>query len=141
MAETQTTEKDVRLCKDCGAPIGPGREDRQYCDAACKTNYNNRRRKEQQPQSTNELPVPDYITKIQNIILQNRKILEGLCDGEKPGRIRMRDLVGNGFNLKFFTSEADPTETGNVYRFCFEYGYRQCEDGSVIIIRREREVD
>ena len=133
-----------RRCKDCGALLGPGREDRQYCDSACKTNYNNRRRKENQEAGlrpeAEQLSIPDYITRIQEIQLNNRRILEGLCNEEKAGSIRMRDLVGKGFNPKFFTSEAEPTGSGNVYRFCFEYGYRLEGNGVAVIVCRKREV-
>jgi len=133
-----------RRCKDCGTLLGPGREDRQYCDSACKTNYNNRRRRENQEASlqpeAEQLSIPDYITRIQEIQLNNRRILEGLCSEEKAGSIRVRDLVGKGFNPKFFTSEAEPTGSGNVYRFCFEYGYRLEENGAAVIACRKREV-
>ena len=87
-----------------------------------------------------QLSVPDYIDRITNIILNNRALLEALCDEENPGHIRMRNLIGRGFNPKFFTSEAEPTSVGNVYRFCFEYGYREDEDGMAVIICRPREV-
>jgi len=134
-----------RKCKDCGTPLGPGREDRQYCDSNCKTNFNNRRRKGNQKPADDEpeaqqLSIPDYITRIQEIQLNNRRILEGLCSEDKAGSIRMRDLVGKGFNPKFFTSEAEPTGSGNVYRFCFEYGYRLEESGFAVIVCRKREV-
>jgi hypothetical protein len=142
--EIDTLTVAERKCKDCGTPLGPGREDRQYCDSACKTNYNNRRRKESQETSSSpeaeQLSIPDYITRIQEILLNNRRILEGLCSEEKPGRIRIRDLIGKGFNTKFITSKAEPTETGRVYYFCFEYGYYE-ENGFAIIVCRKREVD
>lgn len=120
-----------------------GRDDRLYCDAACKTNYNNRRRKEnlKAAEEHEQLSVPEYITRIQDILWTNRRIMEGLCSEEKAGRIRMRDLVGKGFNTKFITSEAEPTESGKVYRFCFEYGYHLEENGFVLIVCRKREVD
>jgi hypothetical protein len=148
--ETATLEIVERKCKDCGTPLGPGREDRQYCNSACKTNYNNRRRKENQKASESleeinpspepeQLSIPDYITRIQEILLNNRRIMEGLCSEEKAGHIRMRDLIGKGFNTKFITSEAEPTESGRVYHFCFEYGYYE-ENGFAIIICRKREV-
>jgi hypothetical protein len=142
--EIATLTVAERRCKDCGTLLGPGREDRQYCDSACKTNYNNRKRKENQEasenQETRQLSIPDYITRIQEIQLNNRRILEGLCSEEKACSIRMRDLVGKGFNPKFFTSEAEPTGSGKVYRFCFEYGYRLEENGAAVIVCRKREV-
>lgn len=143
--ETETLILTDRRCKDCGAVLGPGREDRQYCDSNCKTSFNNRRRRDIQKVEAIELEaeqlsVPDYITRIQEILLNNRKIMEGLCTEEKAVNIRMRDLVGKGFNTKFFTSESEPTETGKVYRFCFEFGYRVEDNGFAIIICRKREV-
>ena len=140
--EVATLTITERRCKDCGEVLGPGREDRQYCDSACRTNFNNRKRRENQVADETEmeqLSVPDYITRIQEILLNNRRILEGLCSEEKAGWIRMRDLIGKGFNTKFMTSVAEPTESGRVYDFCFEYGYCK-ENGIVIVICRKREV-
>lgn len=149
--EIDTFTVAERKCKDCSTILGPGREDRQYCDSACRTNYNNRRRKETQkagetgeepdlePQAE-QLSIPEYITRIQEIQLTNRRILEGLCSEYKAGRIRMRDLMGKGFNTKFMTSEAEPTESGKIYRFCFEYGYHLEDNGFVLIVYRKREV-
>lgn len=140
--EEATLTITERRCKDCGAVLGPGREDRQYCDSGCRTNFNNRKRREDQIAAeleVEQLSVPDYITRIQEILLNNRKILEGLCSEEKAGCIKMRDLIGKGFNTKFVTSVAEPTESGRVYDFCFEYGYCQ-EDDIAIVICRKREV-
>ncbi|WP_158989199.1 hypothetical protein [Mucilaginibacter sp. L196] len=149
--EIETLTVAERKCKDCGTPLGAGREGRLYCDSYCKTNYNNRRRREnqqgnesheeisQRPEAE-QLSIPDYITRIQEILLNNRRIMEGLCSEDRAGRIRMRDLIGKGFNTKFITSEAEPTESGRVYHFCFEYGYYE-ENGYVIVVCRRREVD
>lgn len=136
-----------RTCRDCGGALGAGREDRLYCSDACRTNYNNKKkRRDRQPDEQqlevvhNQLSVPEYIERIQEIILSNRGLLESLCDEENAGHIRMRNLIGRGFNPKFFTSETEPTGTGNVYRFCFEYGYREDENGMAVVICRKREV-
>ena len=59
-----------------------------------------------------QLSVQDYITRIQEILLNNSRILEGLCSEKKAGWIRMRDLIGKGFNTKFMISVAEPTESG-----------------------------
>ena len=138
--ETNEMTMTEAVCQDCGGALGPGRNDKKFCSNECRTNFNNRKKKDQQQQSaTEEMSVPDYIRRIQEIQLKNRSIMESLNPEEKPRHIRMRDLLGKGFNPKFFTSEADPTEAGNVYRFCFEYGYWL--DGDVaIVVHREREV-
>src|ERR1700761_8744187 len=110
--EIATLTITERRCKDCGAVLGPGREDRQYCDSGCRTNYNNRKRREAQVADESDLKLlspPDYIIRIQEILLNNRKILEGLCDEQKASRIKMRDLIGKGFNTKFMTSVSDQT--------------------------------
>nr|WP_067057243.1 hypothetical protein [Mucilaginibacter sp. L294] len=151
--ETEILVVTERTCKDCGTRLGAGRDDRLYCDEACKTNFNNRRRRENRKAaetqkgrnlmpSPEQLSVPDYINRIQEILLNNRRILEGLCNPDKPSRVRLRDLLGKGFNKKFLTSVAEPTTTGRVYHFCFEYGYFEDGDnGWVIVVFREREVN
>jgi hypothetical protein len=53
----------------------------------------------------------------------------------------MRDLLGRSFNPKFFTSQAEPTDDGHIYRFCFEYGYWEKENDDVVIVYRPREVE
>lgn len=144
----ENLSKAERKCKDCGAILGAGREDRQYCDDACRTNYNNRMRRAKRDQPaeaqkisthTNAEPsVPEYIARIQAILVNNRRILSHICDGNTPGRITERDLIGKGFNTKFFTSETDPPYQH--YRFCFEYGYRKEDDEKYLVICRKREV-
>jgi hypothetical protein len=151
MTQENVLQVQERTCKDCGAVLGAGREDRQYCDDGCRTNFNNRKRRERQKKEVQSEPklamaaptltIPEYITRIQDILLTNRAILESLCDEDNPRRMRFRDLIGKGFNYKYFTSETEPTSTGNIYRFCFEYGYRRDEEGMVIIICRKREVN
>lgn len=137
-----------RKCKDCGAPLGAGREDRLYCDDACRTNYNNRIRREKKSLTEEKQPdlvkpafpqLPEHVTRIQAILVNNRRLLSHVCDREKPGRIRERDLIGKGFNIKYFTSE---TEGGDShYRFCFEYGYKKEDDDKYLVIYRPREVE
>jgi hypothetical protein len=140
-----TIQKEEKLCLECLGPLGPGREDRKYCSDACRVAYHNRRqqqgkKKEDVNKPAQEPVLPDFIQKIQAIQLRNREILSCLSDEERVSRIRMRDLIGAGFNPKFFTSEAEPTDLGHIYRFCFEYGYWEREDGVVTIVCRPREV-
>jgi hypothetical protein len=150
MDANETMEKEVAKCEFCGKPLGPGRIKRKYCDAACKSEYWNERNREdkegraaflEKEKYFEEMSIPDYIKRIQDILLRNRKILEGLCGDGQPRRMRMRELLGKEFNPKFFTSQAEPTDQGHVYRFCFEYGYWEKDNGDVVIICREREVE
>jgi len=144
MESTSLTEKELRKCKDCGAELGPGREDKRFCDDACRTNYNNRVRRERTAaQAAAKAPgtepsIPEYIERIQSILIKNREILSKLCDEDRPGRINIRDLQGKGFNSKFFTSETEGKASH--CRFCFEYGYRKEDEEIVLVICRKREV-
>lgn len=129
---------------DCSGPLGPGREDRKYCSDTCKTNYSNRMRRATRKEKDDDKPVvelPEFILKIQRIQLLNRTVLSQLCNEDRIICARMRDLIGTGFNPKFFTSEAEPTGGGHIYRFCFEYGYWEREDGVVTVVCRPWEVE
>lgn len=138
----------VKRCLECGEPIKKGnREDTKYCNDQCRTSYNNRVRREKRQQKQEaatspaapEMSTADYVRKIVDILMQNHAILEKIAVGNEPVRMEMRDLMGRGFNFKFFTSEA-PTQNGDIYRFCFDRGYKQTPDGFVIIVQRDREV-
>ncbi|MBK0379361.1 DUF2116 family Zn-ribbon domain-containing protein [Mucilaginibacter segetis] len=124
---------EEKLCLDCGTPIKVGRKDKKFCDDTCRTNYNNNKDK-------TELSVGDYIKKIQNILEKNRQILDEVLGPDRDKRsIDKRDLLGRGFNVKYFTSRA-PTRQGDIYCFCFELGFREFEDETIMVVRREREV-
>jgi hypothetical protein len=118
MAHEDNLQVGDRTCKDCGAVLGAGREDRQYCDDGCRTNFNNRKRRDMQKAQSQPLPeletqktevpaltltVPEYITRIQEILLKNREIMESLCNEDRSRRMRFRDFLGKGFNAKYFT--------------------------------------
>lgn len=127
---------EEKVCLDCGKPIKAGRRDKKFCDDMCRTNYNNNRDKSAAP----ELSVPDYIKKIQGILVENRRILEECLGKERDKkRFEKRDIMGRGFNFKYFTSQA-PTRESELYCFCFEMGFKEVEDDYIIVIRREREV-
>src|SRR3569833_3120959 len=124
-----------KTCLECGQPLGAGRQDRKFCNDICRTAFNNDRRKES-PASTYKLPElrddETYSTrKIYEILLKNRNTLyyHTLYLGDT---IALRDLIGHGFNLKFFTSEF-MDENGFTYRFCFDFGYH-IHNGEVHIL-------
>ncbi|RKR82144.1 hypothetical protein BDD43_2313 [Mucilaginibacter gracilis] len=123
MPETNS-EPNLKTCLECGEHLGPGREDRKFCNDICRTAYNNRRRKE--PAPAGKLPQlfdkeTDSTRHVYEILLNNRSILYHYNEffGDQ---IEVRDLIGRGFNLKFFTSEYLASD-GGTYRFCFDYGY------------------
>ncbi|WP_175404027.1 hypothetical protein [Mucilaginibacter sp. PPCGB 2223] len=125
---------------NCGAPVGAGRKDRQYCSDLCKTEYNNNKQaaKRRKEKNTQEVSVPDFVSGINAILLNNRRILdECLGEGEKC-TLKKRDVDGRGFRFKFFTS-CDSTTTGVEYYFCYDLGYKIVEEERLVIVRRPRE--
>jgi len=49
-----------------------------------------------------------------------------------------RDLLGKGFNPKYFTSEC--LIGGLAFKFCFDYGYHVTENGQVYIEENRQEI-
>jgi predicted nucleic acid-binding Zn ribbon protein len=136
-----TAEKPAKYCLECGKPIGASREDKKYCSNECRTDNNNERRKQLSPAT-----IPDPLAvlaeqrdfkKVCEIILNNREILcyHSLYFGDE---ITLRDLLGKGFNLKYFTS-VFTDENGFEHPCCFDYGY-YLRDESVYIIYRPEEI-
>ncbi len=78
------------------------------------------------------------IQKIYLILLNNRAILYNLA-GYSGLIIPLRDLLGHGFNLKYFTSETIEPD-GKTYRYCFDFGYHIRKDREVDIIYRAGEI-
>jgi predicted nucleic acid-binding Zn ribbon protein len=132
-------EKPEKLCLECNEPLGPGREDRKFCNDVCRTAYNNRRRKEPAGKEPAE-PSGDNpaFQHIYQILVKNRDTLMFYdCYKEEPHTIR--DLQGHGFNLKYFTSEYHMEDIG-IFKFCFDYGYHITEIGRVYIIEHSDEI-
>jgi len=137
------TDKPEKACLECNEPLGPGREDRKFCNDLCRTAFNNKKRKE-------PLPVPAYVhrgtdwrpdfyQKINSIISHNRDILEHLCEAGFRD-LHKHDLEGYGFNLKYFSSEYHDPEHDELYRFCYDHGYHIYNEKKVHIIVRTEEI-
>lgn len=139
MQFTLPENQEEKICLECGAPLGPGRGDRKFCNDVCRTAYNNDRRKKA-PVSLHKLPElmehETYSSRhVYEILLKNRTTLYYYSEffGD---HILLRDLVGRGFNLKFFTSEFTDTSECT-YRFCFDYGYAVRGEDVYILYRPE----
>ncbi|MES2112722.1 MAG: hypothetical protein V4577_28480, partial [Bacteroidota bacterium] len=76
--------------------------------------------------------------KIYDILLNNREIL--FWHSEYAGdQIPLRDLLGKGFNLKYFTS-VFTDKNGFEHRCSFDYGYYLGSGDKVYIIYRPEEI-
>lgn len=126
----------TKTCSECGNPLGPGRSDRKFCNDICRTAYNNRRRGDSIAE-----PVISYrqeaFEKIFKILTTNQEMLM-MYDIYKEPPYMFRDLLGKGFNPKYFTSER--LIEGLLFKFCFDYGYHVTESGQVYIEESSEEI-
>jgi hypothetical protein len=115
-----------KLCMCCSKMLR-GRVDKKFCDDYCRNNYNNARK----PSRINE-----QIRIINNALLKNRRILESLmsnCEqSAKSSRDRLQLL---GFSFTYFTHTMRSSK-GNIYFYCYEYGYLPMENNRVLLIKQ-----
>ena len=140
--EGTNADKPVKYCLEYGEPIGASREDKKYCSSECRTAYNNERRKQAQPGTPSDplaiVTEQAQFKKIYRILLHNREIL--FWHNEYLGdQLLLRDLLGRGFNPKYFTS-VFTDENGFQHHCCFDYGYYVGSADKVYIIYRPEEI-
>jgi len=106
-----------KICPECSEVI-KGRTDKKFCSIYCKSLYHYKKN-----QTENNL----YI-KIDKILKQNRRILKNYNKSGKS-TVRKSTLLGEGFNPKYFTHYWK-TDTGNLYLFCYEYGFMEKKENN-----------
>ena len=112
-------------CLTCGDPF-KGRSDKKFCCSDCRTQYNN-----EVNRNANL-----FVAKINRILKRNRRILVEMNPTGKSKTTREK-LLTAGFDFNYFTNEYQ-TNGGNLYRFCYEYGYIRLEKGDyALVIRKE----
>lgn len=119
---------DTKTCLACGKPL-KGRIDKKFCDDYCRNNYNNR----QKASSSRSKDVRN----ITNALLKNRKIMETLLPPhEETAKASRDELLRLGFHFKYFTHYYT-TRTGQIYYYCFEYGYLPIGNNWHLIVRQK----
>ena len=113
-----------RLCLDCKAVLN-GRADKKFCDDQCRTNYNNHLRAEDN----------SFLNEINRILKKNRDILRAKNPDGKA-KVKRDALVRKGFDFNFHT-HTYATQKGQVYFFCYEYGYLPLENDELLLVKRE----
>ena len=111
-------------CQECGESIR-GRADKKFCSDMCRNAYNNKLNSD----------ANNYMRNVNNALRKNRRILKRLCPNDKI-KLKRSKLVEKSFDFNYITSRY-VTKTGNVYNFCYEYGYLELENGFVAIVVRE----
>jgi predicted nucleic acid-binding Zn ribbon protein len=123
MAETQK-----RICPECGYEI-IGRTDKKFCSDQCRNTYNNRLKQD----------VNNYMRNVNNILRKNRRILSELNPHGKSKAHRTK-MIEKGFNFDYYTNTYT-TKAGNIYYFCYEYGYLPIEDDYFALVMKQDYVD
>ena len=121
-------QKEPKTCMIC-EKILKGRSDKKFCDDYCRAAYNN----DLKSVSNN------HIRKVNNMLGKNRRILESLLpEGEKITKINRDKLLQLGFQFKYLTHTYTNVK-GNVYHYCYEYGYLPLENNRFLIVMRNEE--
>ena len=115
-----------KLCLACNKPV-KGRADKKFCNDYCRNVYNN-----QLKADSNKL-----VTNINNALKKNRRILENLLPAsEEMAKATKEKLQAKGFNFKYIT-HTYANKKGNVYFFCYEYGYLVLDNDWYLIVKRK----
>ena len=119
-------EAREKKCVECNKPL-KGRTDKKFCDDFCRNSFNNKLNSD-----TN-----GYVRSINNILRKNRRILEeALPSSEEMVKITRSKLIERGMLFKYFTHTYS-NKKGNIYYFCYEYGYLLLEADWVLIVKRK----
>ena len=118
------TEVAEKKCPECGNPI-MGRADKKFCSDMCRNAYNNK-----QNSTTNNL-----VRRVNAILKKNRRTMEILSPNGKA-KVKRSKLMEQGFDFSYFTNTYE-TKEGNIYYFCYDYGYLELKDDFFVIVRRD----
>lgn len=112
-------------CQECQKPLR-GRADKKFCDDYCRNAFNNR----QNSANTN------LIRNVNNALRKNRRLLEGMVkEGEEMAKCPRRTLMDSGFDFLYHTHQY-VNKKGNVYTFCYDFGYLPLEGDWMLIVKR-----
>ena len=121
---------EPRSCLSCGELL-KGRIDKKFCNDYCRNNYNN----QQKAKGSHS----GYVRNINNTLMKNRKILEGILpDGEETAKANKDKLQRLGFHFRYMT-HTYTTKTGKTYFYNYDYGYLPLDNDWFLIVRRKEE--
>jgi predicted nucleic acid-binding Zn ribbon protein len=122
MQETLIQQKQ---CLACGKVLH-GRADKKFCNDYCRNAYNNNLKS----------ATSNVVRNVNNILLKNRRILESALGTEEMQKISKEKLLQQGFQFKYLT-HTYTNKKGNVYTFCYEYGYLPLEHDLFLVVKRK----
>lgn len=112
---------EKRTCAECGDAL-MGRADKKFCSDTCRNAYNNRMSGE----SNNTMRRTILALK------KNRRILDELYKANKK-KINKKTLLDKGYDYNKLT-HFYVNKKNQVYRFCFDYGFVEYEDGWLFLV-------
>lgn len=114
-----------RTCAECGKTL-KGRADQKFCDDYCRNAFNNRQNAD----------ANNYVRTVNNALRRNRRVLEGLIKpGDEMGKAPRHKLADAGFDFTYHTHQYT-NKKGQVYQFCYEYGWLPLEGDWVLVVKR-----
>ncbi len=116
-----------KTCLACNKKLS-GRADKKFCNDYCRNSYNNEMKSANSP----------IVRNINNALIKNRRILEGLLGGEETIKKPKEKFLSQGFQFKY-TTHTYTNKKGNTYFFCYEYGYLPLESDWYLIVKRKEE--
>lgn len=119
------TATETRKCLACEKPLS-GRADKKFCNDYCRNAYNN----------SLKSPGNSYVRNINNTLLKNRRILEASLGHEEMAKTTKDKLLQQGFVFKYSTHRYT-NKKGNVYFFCYDYGYLPLEGDWFLVVHRK----
>ena len=118
----------TKTCMLCGKTVR-GRSDKKFCDDYCRNAFNN------QLKADNN----NYIRHINNLLRKNRRILEAqLPPDVETARIKKDRLQQLGFVFTFIT-HTYTNKKGNVYLFCYDFGYLALENDWYLVVKNNQQ--
>jgi predicted nucleic acid-binding Zn ribbon protein len=111
-------------CPVCGFPIY-GKAGKKFCSDACRTKYNNRKKRQESTAVAN----------INRILLNNRRILEATMLKGQP-ELPKSTLEKLGFDFRYHTSTVSSAK-GILTYFCYEYSYVELANGRIKLFKNQ----
>ena len=79
------------------------------------------------------------IRKINQVLLQNRRIIENSDAGRRrDGPCWPRPIVTGRFRFSHLTHERK-NNSGATYRYCYDYGYLSLDDQWVVLVKKREQ--
>lgn len=117
-----------KQCIECNEEF-VGRADKKFCSDQCRSSYHNRLNSDK----------VNLVRNINNTLRKNRRILEELNPTGKATVVKDK-LLEKGFNFNYFTNIYQ-TKTGNIYYFCYDFGYMEFKPSVFTIVKRQKYIE